>query len=492
MNTVFDADPYPGRPKILFVGPAESTHTRSWIDLLDKSELNVRLFALPSVSGLGLPPENWKVRTYVTTYAPITSYAPWKLDPETRANLYLPPVVRRAERLLQKRYIRRLRLYFHIRPLYRRRFVRQLLGGTKGPEEWLAQVIWQWRPDVIHTFALDPAGHFYVRVCDRFKLAGIGKWVLQLWGGSDLTLTLLDPDEWPRIGNALREGDQLLSDNEHNFEIAKEMGLREEQISTLQVLRRCDQLLSDNEHNFRFAKEIGVRDKQISTLGVVPGIGGIDVASLVRSWHGPPSSRRIILWPKAYESPWSKALPVFEALKIAWDQIQPCQIYMISMYKGNEGLLWYRALPEKIRRSCHTEYRIPRDEVLKLMTQARVMLAPSLIDGAPNSMWEAMAAGALPIVSPLETIRPIAEHERNVLFARNLYPHEIAEALRRAMSDDALVDNVAKRNLEVVRRRADRSRIRPRVIEYYESLAKEQRQETFFLHREHSTPNTAR
>ena len=76
MKTVFDADPYPGRPKILFVGPAESTHTRSWIDLLDKSELNVRLFALPSVSGLGLPPENWKVRTYVTTYAPITSYAP--------------------------------------------------------------------------------------------------------------------------------------------------------------------------------------------------------------------------------------------------------------------------------------------------------------------------------------------------------------------------------------------------------------------------------
>jgi glycosyltransferase involved in cell wall biosynthesis len=107
-------------------------------------------------------------------------------------------------------------------------------------------------------------------------------------------------------------------------------------------------------------------------------------------------------------------------------------------------------------------------------------------------MWEAMAAGALPIVSPLETIRPIAEHERNVLFARNLYPHEIAEALCRAMSDDALVDSVAKRNLEVVRRRADRSKIRPRVIEYYESLAKEQRQEAFVLHREHSSPNTTR
>ena len=39
------------------------------------------------------------------------------------------------------------------------------------------------------------------------------------------------------------------------------------------------------------------------------------------------------------------------------------------------------------------------------MTRARVMLAPSLVDGTPNSMFEAMASGALPIVSPLETIR---------------------------------------------------------------------------------------
>ncbi len=61
---------------------------------------------------------------------------------------------------------------------------------------------------------------------------------------------------------------------------------------------------------------------------------------------------------------------------------------------------------------------------------------------------------------------------------RNLYPHEIAQALSRAMSDDILVDEAAKRNLEVVRRRADRSKIGPRVVEYYKALAKEQRQKS--------------
>src|ERR671933_97985 len=338
MATSFDVDPYPGRPKILFVGLAESTHTHSWINLLEKSELNVRLFALPS--GFGLPPENWKVRTYVTTYTPL------KLDPDIRANLYSR--LGQVQRLLQKRYIRRLHLYRKVEPLSQKRFIRHLLGLARGPEEWLAQVIRQWQPDVIHTLGLDPASHFYFQVRNRFKLAGIGKWVLQLRGGSDLTLTRLDPELSPRIS---------------------------------QVLLECDQLLSDNKQSFSFAAEMGVREEQISTIGTVPGTGGIDVAALARSWHGPPSSRRIILWPKAYEMYGSKALPVFEALKMSWDRIQPCEIYMISMYPNSESLLWYRTLPEEIKRDCHTESRIPRDKVLQLMTQARVMLSPSLIEG---------------------------------------------------------------------------------------------------------------
>lgn len=65
------------------------------------------------------------------------------------------------------------------------------------------------------------------------------------------------------------------------------------------------------------------------------------------------------------------------------------------------------------------------------------------------------------------------KNEQNVLLARNLYPEEIAHALFRAMTDDALVDRAAKRNLELVGKIADRAKIRPRVVEFYERLAKE-------------------
>jgi glycosyltransferase involved in cell wall biosynthesis len=139
---------------------------------------------------------------------------------------------------------------------------------------------------------------------------------------------------------------------------------------------------------------------------------------------------------------------------------------------NEEARMWFRMLPPHIRESCHGDHRLPRAEVLKMMLRARVMLAPSLVDGMPNSMLEAMAAGALPIVSPLDTIRSVVEHERNVLFARNLYPQEIAEALMRAMSDDRLVDEAAKRNLALVRLIANRPEIQLRVIRWYEELAR--------------------
>jgi len=303
-------------------------------------------------------------------------------------------------------------------------------------QKWLAKIIREWRPDIIHTLGMESGGEFYFDVRRRYGLDGLGKWVLQTRGGSDLALRHLDAELRPRIA---------------------------------EVLRSCDLLISDNQQNFRIARELGVREDQLASIAPVPGTGGIDVDALAARRPKPPSQSRLILWPKAYESPWSKALPVFEALKICWSQIQPCEIHILATTP--ETRQWYLTLPPTIRESCHVEDRVPRALVLDLMSQARVMLAPSLVDGVPNSLYEAMAAGALPIVSPLETIQPIVEEERNVLFARNLYPDEIAGALTRAMKDNRLVDTVAEQNLPLVRRIADRSAIRPHVVEFYKKLA---------------------
>ncbi len=407
MNRHFQSDSFPGRPRILFIGLGENSHTHSWIDLLEGARFNVRLFSMPS----GIPPADWPVRTY------ITSYENPPLSPETRALLY--PANRPA------RFAKRQAA---------RAFGLPNLPALAG--RWLAKIIREWQPNIIHTLGIVQGGEFYLDVRRKFKLESIGKWVLQTRGGSDLALAHLDPERRRQLAD---------------------------------VLSSCDQLISDNTQNFRIAREFGIREDQLSTISPVPGTGGVDVESLRTKWQGPPSTRRAILWPKAYDSAWGKMLPTFEALKLCWDRIQPCEIHMLSMVE--ESRMWFWSLPEAIRASSRPRERVSRADVLELMPTARVMLAPALVDGVPNSLYEAMASGAFPILSPLETILPVVSEEENVLFARNLYPHEIAAALSRAMTDDALVDAAAERNLELVRRIAGRETIRPRVIEYYESLA---------------------
>jgi hypothetical protein len=402
----FKSDSFPGKPRILFVGLGENSHTHSWIDLLEGAPFNVRLFSMPT----GIPPAGWPVRTY------ITSYENPPLNAATRSQLYPANRVARVAK----------------------RQVARAFGMPNLPtlaSRWLAKIIRQWQPDIIHTLGIEQGGEFYLHARRKFGLGGIGKWVLQTRGGSDLALAHLNPERRRQLAD---------------------------------VLSSCDQLISDNEQNFRIARELGVREEQLATIAPVPGTGGIDVHALQKQWQGPPSRRRAIVWPKAYDSAWGKMLPTFEALKLCWDRIQPCEIHMLSM--SDESRMWFWSLPGAIRQSSKPRERVSRAEVLELMPTARVMLAPALIDGVPNSLYEAMASGAFPILSPLETILPVVKDEENVLFARNLYPHEIAAALTRAMTDDALVDAAAERNLELVRRIANRESIRAMVIEFYEKL----------------------
>ena len=410
MPRAFDDDEHPHQPKILFVGLVQSSHTRAWIDLLAGSALNVRLFAIPGV----LPPSDWRTKTYV----------------------YDDHVERNGElrRYWYSGMPGRARRYFH-------KAARKLHRAVPDAQAWLAEAIRSWRPDVIHTLGLfdDQGGHFYLDTRRKYDLHRQGKWVLQLRGGSDLTLRRFDPDDRKIIEDALRE---------------------------------CDQIVCDNTANVRFMRDMGVDVSRVASIVPVPGSGGIDLGADSENFRMPSQRERIVVWPKAYESPWSKALPVLEAIQMVWDTIKPCEFYFLAATPDVRD--WYWTLPDEIRAHCHIADRIPRPEVFSLLGRARVMLAPSLVDGIPNSLYEAMACGAFPIVSPLETIRSLPVDESNVSFVRNLYPHEIAEALCRALTDNALVDRAATRNRELVRRVADRAAIRPRVVEYYQTLAASQ------------------
>lgn len=462
MNNPFELDSYPGNPKVLFIGLGASTHTLSWIDLLSNTKLNVRLFSVP---GGGIPPRDWKIRTYICSPS---SQLPEDLDPITRRSLYpLLQDIKLSEREFEKRKIileRSMVFKFFISLNKIVNFLGKRLGMPRlrydniqyhelkmsnpnlpeaaSPEEWLAKIVRDWQPDIIHTLGLfdGQGGGFYFNVRKRFNLENIGIWILELRGGSDIAL------------------------RRHNPEIARQI---------LDMFSECDQLNTDNYFNIEYIQRLGFGSK-IASIAPVPATGGMEVDTHIQNLVLPSTRQRVIFWPKAYESVWSKALPVIEAIKLAWDQIKPCTIYMTAI--NGEAETWLATLPEEIQRSCHVQPRIPRAQALEMMKQARVMLAPSLVDGLPNVLVEAMANGAFPIVSPLESIVPVVSEYENVLFARNLYPEEVSHALIQALSDDHLVDTAAQNNLELIARIADRTVITAQVQNYYRQLIEKEQQ----------------
>ena len=128
-RSYFFTDAFPGRPRILFIGLGENTHTHSWIDLLADARFNVRLFSMPT----GSPPDDWNVRTYVTSY-----HGP-RVKTDTRIPLYPDNIIRRFVKRQSARVLGR--------------------GDVDAlAAHWLAKILRQWEPDIVHTLGIEQGG----------------------------------------------------------------------------------------------------------------------------------------------------------------------------------------------------------------------------------------------------------------------------------------------------------------------------------------------
>lgn len=434
----FDRDPRPDLPRILFIGWPESSHTHSWIELLPGAEFNIRLFCLASSE----PPLDWPVKSYLTSPT-----VPRRDDP-TRRTVFPPPtsspyyavyLFREAMGVGNRIPTSGLgRSFSTVAAVADRLYARRYPPNI---ETALARTIREWRPEIIHTLGFEPASYLYLRTRKLHGVAGIGRWIAQARGGPDLAL------------------------NRHLPEYPSQIE---------EVFATCDHFIADNQQNYDYALAAGLNPSKISNpgMGVVSGPGGLDLEELRARWTLPPSRRqRVVVWPKAYEINSAKAMPVFEAILKVWDRIQPCRIEMLWMDQRDVQMWYDKLFPEDIKRFCRTHRRLSREDTLAHIAKARVMMAPSLSDGIPNTMMEAMALGAAPLVSPLDTIVPVVREDEHVLFARNLYPDEIGAALVRLMTDDALVDRLAANNLVRIREIADRKAVRAHALAYYQEIA---------------------
>ena len=92
-----------------------------------------------------------------------------------------------------------------------------------------------------------------------------------------------------------------------------------------------------------------------------------------------------------------------------------------------------------------------------LFRAAWVSVSPSVHDGTPNTLLEAMACGCLPIAGDLESIREWVVDGENGLLVDPNDPIAVARAIVRGLSEAGLREEAARRNVALIEARADRN-----------------------------------
>lgn len=300
----------------------------------------------------------------------------------------------------------------------------------------LHKVLREFRPDIVHTLGIFPASVFYRKATEFLVGApNLPVWIAQARGGPDLAMN--------------RKNDLFLPE-------------------IRAVLEHCNCFLADNAQNYSIALELGLAPEKLSPTGPVPGSGGID-PGIFNGVPLPSKKERLILWPKAYNCIQSDGFVVVEALRRALPRVGRFRLLATAAMPDVE--YWFREYLGSYGDHVSIVQRMPREELLKVFGSARVMLAPSLSEGIPNSMFEAMASNTVPIISPLDTLTPLFTDNINTIYAHNLDPDSIADALVKAMTDDELADRIAVTNLARVPSLAGRDQVRERVTSLYRHCA---------------------
>ncbi len=101
---------------------------------------------------------------------------------------------------------------------------------------------------------------------------------------------------------------------------------------------------------------------------------------------------------------------------------------------------------------------LPHADMPDVYRRAQVMVSPSVHDGTPNSLLEAMACGCFPVAGDLDSIREWITNGRNGLLADPNDPHSLAQAILQALENEDLRLEAAGLNRQLVSERADYTR----------------------------------
>jgi glycosyltransferase involved in cell wall biosynthesis len=302
-----------------------------------------------------------------------------------------------------------------------------------APARRLARLIRHLKPTLIHVLHMQHAGYLTLSALSQLKASEIPRVAYSSWG-SDMYY----------YGNKLDHAPKIRA-----------------------FLARADFYIADCKRDVKLAQEFGFRGQ---TMGVFPVGGGYDLAKERRGVSaGASSARRVIALKGYHQDTWAgRALVGLHAIMLCSELLTGYEIAIFSATPNTRYAAEFVARVTGLNISILPD--LSHEEMLKLMGRSRASLGLSITDGTPNAMLEAMIMGALPIQSDtVSTAEWITDGENGLLV-----PAEdavaVAAALRRALTDDALIDRASRLNEALTTERLAREDLREQVLDVYSHM----------------------
>jgi hypothetical protein len=297
----------------------------------------------------------------------------------------------------------------------------------------LARTIRKLRPDIVHSMEIQGAGYLTLGARAHFSGDDFPLWCVSNWG-SDIYL----------FGR---------------------LAAHEEKVRA--VMAACDFYHCECHRDVRLAREFGFEGEAMS---VFPVSGGFEVERM-RSLRqpGPPSSKRLLVL-KGYQSWAGRALVGLRAIELCADLLRG---YRVTVFLAPPDVVLAAELLSR-KTGIPIEWESgerAHDDILRMHGSARASIGLSISDAISTSLLEAMIMGSFPIQSNTGCGDEWIECGENGLLVHPESPEEVAAALRRALTDDAMVDRAAETNARLAAERLDKSVVGPMAVEMYLKMA---------------------
>lgn len=233
------------------------------------------------------------------------------------------------------------------------------------------------------------------------------------------------------------------------------------------ILEQCDYYDCECERDVAIAEELGLRGQVVRP--VLPNAGGFDLEEFHQTAHEQPVSARRQVIIKGYQHFAGRALVAIQAVRRCADLLGETTVAIYSAHP--EVQIAAELLAQDTGLTVRLLPHLSHQDILREFGRSRVYIGLSISDAVSTSMLEAVTMGAFPIQSDTACTDEWVQDGQTALIVPPEDVDAVAQALRRALTDDVLVDRAAALNADVARDRLDRRLIKPQVVEIYQRIA---------------------